>query len=223
MKRDKLQKCTFHPDIVAKGKCDNCGRFFCNLCLEEVEKLGGERCVECLSTKELKQRTRISKYLLLYVTGFLASFLLVISSFQSLQPPFLISALLGQFWWIAVMNWMQSKTPDPVFYMAIAAAIGFPIFAALDVRSTLRLRRSLPEHGFCPKCGSVLFGKNICPNCKTEIQISSLPIYPDITWLREYLRMKEKTVVDYEEEVAKRKKLLRTKYRRRKRPVEPKE
>jgi len=222
-RKDKLQKCTFHPDIVAVGKCGNCGRPFCNLCLEEVEKLGGERCVECLSAKELKQRTRISKYIILYITGFVLSFILAILGFQSSQPPFLASALLGQFWWLAVANWMQSKIPEPIFYMAIVATIGFLVFAALDIRSTLRLRRSLPEHGFCPKCGSVLFGKNICPNCEKEILISP-PAYPDILWLREYLKMKEKVVVDYEEELAKRKKLLRTKYRRRrKRLVGPRE
>lgn len=214
LKKDKLPKCTFHPDIVSVGKCGNCGRFFCNLCLDKVEKLGGERCVECLSVKELKQRTRISKYIILYVTGSLASLILAILGFQSSQPPFLASALLGPFWWIVVMNWMQSKTPEAIFYMAIFAAIGFPVFAALDIRSTLRLRRSLPEHGFCPKCGVVLFGKKICPNCEKEILISP-PTYPDIAWLREYLKMKQKVLVDYEEELTKRKKLLRTKYRRR--------
>jgi hypothetical protein len=220
LRKDKLPKCTFHPDIVSVGKCDNCGRFFCDLCLEGVEKLGGEKCVECLSVKELKQRTRISKYILLYIIGTVASLGLAILGFQSLQPPFLASSLLGPFWWVAVMNWMQSKTPEPIFYMAIVAAIGFPAFATLDIRSTLRLRRSLPEHGFCPKCGSVLFGKKICANCEKELLISP-PTYPDITWLRKYLRMKEKVAVDYEEQLTKRKKLLRTKYRGRRRKSAP--
>ncbi|MEM3586889.1 MAG: hypothetical protein QXO71_06145 [Candidatus Jordarchaeaceae archaeon] len=221
-RNDKPQKCTFHPDMISVGKCSDCGRFFCNICLEE-EKIGIEKCVECFSAKELKQRTHISRYLVLYVTGSLASFFLAIIGFQSLQPPFLTSALLGQFWWVVVMNWMQSKTPEPIFYMAIIATIGFPSFAILDIRSTLRLRRTLPEHGFCSKCGSVLFGKKICSNCGKEIPISPPP-YPDIVWLRKYLRMKEKVAVNYEEELARKKKLLRTKYRgRRKRTFESKE
>ncbi|MEM2136153.1 MAG: hypothetical protein Q6366_008920 [Candidatus Freyarchaeota archaeon] len=218
----KLPKCTFHPEVIAVGKCVNCGRYFCNFCLEVVEKLVGERCVECLSANELKQRTSIKKFSLLYVTGFLASLTLAVLGFQSIQPPYFTSALMGEYWWITVMDWMEKKTPEPIVWLAIVATIGFVFFAFFDVRGTLKLRRTLPEHGFCPKCGKVLFGNRVCQNCGKELLIPP-PEYPDIKWLRDYLKMKEKTMVNYEEELARRRKAIRTKYRRRKRIVRPPE
>ncbi len=222
-RKDRLPRCTFHPDLIATGKCVNCERSFCSICLEEVEKLIGERCVECLSTKELKSRTSFRKFMILYVVGFVASFTLAITGFQSIQPPYFSMALSGPFWWLIAANWIESKTPEPIVYMAIIATIAFLIFAWFDIRGTLRLRKTLPERGFCPKCGSVLFGRNICPNCEKEIQISTRA-YPDILWLREYLKMEEKFLADYEEEADKRKKEIRTKYRRRrKRIVRPRD
>lgn len=222
-KKDRLPRCTFHPDIIAVGKCVTCGRPFCNVCLEEVEKLVGERCVECLSSKELKQRTSFRKFLILYVTGFVASMTLAFFGFQSIQPPYLWSALFGQYWWVVVANWLENKTPEPIVYLALAATAGFIVFAFLDIRGTLKLRRTLPEHGFCPRCGSVLFGRRVCPSCGEEIPITP-PDYPDIFWLREYLKMKEKTLIDYEKELEKKRKEIRTKYRRRrKRVVRPSE
>lgn len=217
-RRDRFPRCTFHPDTIAVGKCVNCERPFCHICLEEVEKLVGERCVECLSANELKQRTAFRKYIILYVTGFLASLVLAIIGYQSIQPPFLESTLLGPLWWLAVWNWIDSKTPEPIVYLAMVAAIGFPIFGFLDIRGTLKLRKTIPEHGFCPKCGAVLFGKSVCPNCGKEILITP-PAYPDILWLREYLKMKEKVPVDYEKEEEKKKKEIRTKYRRRRKRI----
>lgn len=217
-RRDRLPKCTFHPDTIAVGKCVNCERPFCNLCLEEVEKLVGERCVECLSAKELKQRTSFRKFTILYITGFIASLTLAILGFQSIQPPYSTEILLGPYWWIAVADWIDKKTPEPIVYLAMGATVAFIFFAWLDIRGTLKLRKILPAHGFCPRCGMVLFGRQVCQNCGKEINIST-PAYPDIVWLREYLKMKEKALFDYEEEVDKRKKEIRTKYRRRRKRV----
>jgi DNA-directed RNA polymerase subunit RPC12/RpoP len=227
-RKDKPPKCTFHPDIAAVGKCANCGRPFCNICLEETKKKPGKRCLECLSAGDLRQRVSLMKNSTLYIASAACFVLLVLSAlgFMTNQSPsstLLEEVVSGPAWWITVSVSLQSQSPQTIIYEALIAGTAFTIWSAYSTRGVLRLRRNLPEHGFCPKCGSVLFGKGACPNCGKEILVSS-PAYPDILWLRQYLRMKEKAVVDYEEELEKRKKLLRTKYRgRRTRLARPEE
>ncbi|WXG40194.1 MAG: hypothetical protein WED07_05120 [Candidatus Freyarchaeum deiterrae] len=224
LRKDKTPKCTFHPDITAVGKCDKCGRPFCNICLDETKKPVGKRCVECLTAKDLRQKTSIMKNATLYV-ALAACIVLAIYGIlpnQSSSSTLIAAAISGPWWWIAVAS-LQSQAPTSTVYVALVAGAGFAVWAAYSTRGALRLRRILPEHGFCPKCGNVVFGKDTCPNCGKEILISP-PAYPDILWLREYLRMKEKVAIDYDEELEKRKKVLRTKYRgRRKKVVRPEE
>ena len=226
-RKDKPPKCTFHPDIIAVGKCANCGRPFCNVCLEETKKKPGKRCLECLTAGDLRQRASIMKNISLFI-AVAACFVLAVlsaSGFISNQSPsstLIEEAVYGQYWWIALAN-LTGQSPQTIIYEAIIAGAGFGIWAAYSTRGALKLRRNLSEHGFCPKCGSVLFGKGACPNCGKEILISP-PAYPDIFWLRQYLKMKEKVVVNYEEKLEDRKKLLRTKYRgRRTRVARPEE
>ncbi len=211
----QLQPCTFHPKHVATGRCVKCKRLFCSICLEKVKDLVGELCIECLTHENLAKRSSMKRMLALYIAGFIASIAIVMNGLQSQYPPILQMMLMPSLSFLIFLQWYsQGRTPMEMVYFAFAAMGGFVAFSLIDITGTRKTRRSLLEHGFCPSCGKVLFGNILCPNCgKTHPQ--KPPDYPDIEWLREYLKMEKKKAVKIEL-LKEREKRLRSKYRGRK-------
>ncbi len=212
--KKQVQSCTFHPMYAATGRCVKCGRPFCNICLEKVKGLVGERCIECLTHEELSKRTGIKRMLALYIAGFAASVAIVMNGLQTQYPPILQMVMAPNLSFFIFYQWYtQGRTPIEMVYMAFAAMGGFVAFAVIDVLGTRKTRQNLLRHGFCPSCGKVLFGNTVCPNCGKTLP-EKPPDYPDVEWLREYLKMEKKRAVS-PALIREKEKKLRTKYKRR--------
>lgn len=209
------QPCTFHPKYAAVGRCVKCKRLFCKVCLEKAKDLAGEVCIECFTHEDLVKRSNVRRMLPLYIAGFVASIAIVMNGLQSQYPPILQMLLMPSFSSIIFWQWYaEGRTPIEMVYLAFAAMGGFVAFATIELRNARNTKRNLLKHGFCPNCGKVLFGNTTCPNCGKELA-EKPPDYPDVEWLRDYLKMEKRKAVS-PELLREREKQLRSKYRRRK-------
>ncbi|MEM3511505.1 MAG: hypothetical protein QXW47_02490 [Candidatus Jordarchaeales archaeon] len=215
MSSREYHPCTFHPKYAATGRCIKCKRLFCKVCLERVKDATGEVCIECLTHEDLARRSSVRRMLTLYIAGFVASIAIVMNGLQSQYPPILQMLLAPDLSFMIFLQWYtQGRTPIEMVYFALAAMGGFAVFAAMEFRNARNLRRKLLEHGFCPNCGRVLFGNTKCPKCERELP-DKPPEYPDVEWLRNYLKMEKRKAVS-PELLKEKEKRLRSKYRRRK-------
>ncbi len=207
--------CTFHPKYVATGRCIRCKRLFCKVCLEKTKDATREICIECLTHEELAKRSSVRRMLALYIAGLVASIAIIMNGLQSQYPPLLQMLLIPDLSFMILLQWYyQGRTPIELVYFALAAMGGFAAFATMEFRNARNLRKNLLKHGFCPNCGKVLFGNTTCPNCERELS-EKPPEYPDVEWLRDYLKMEKRKAVD-PDFLKEKEKRLRSKYRKRK-------
>ncbi|MEM1657951.1 MAG: hypothetical protein QXX87_03255 [Candidatus Jordarchaeales archaeon] len=212
--------CTFHPDYMAVGRCFKCKRPFCKVCLEHTEKYPREICIECLTHKDLARRGDLRRILPLYIAGLFAGIAIIVNGLQSQYPPILQMLLMPELSPIILSLWYAvGRTPTEIVYFAIVAMSSFAAFTAIEFKNTRNFRRKMLEHGFCPSCGKVLFGNTVCPNCGQKLH-EKPPDYPDIEWLRDYLRMAKRKAVS-PELLKEKERELRSKYRKKKAAKKP--
>lgn len=212
--------CTFHPDYPAVGRCFKCKRLFCKLCLEHTEKHPREVCVECLTHRDLVRRGDIRRILPLYIAGLFAGIAILVNGLQSQYPPILQMLLMPELSFVIFFTWYAAgRTPIEMVYFAVVAMSSFAAFTFIEFRNTRNFKRNMLKRGFCPNCGKVLFGNTVCPNCGQKLP-EKPPDYPDIEWLRDYLKLAKRKVVS-PKLLREKERELRSKYRKKKAAKKP--